>query len=103
VLNGGRGELRRMLRRLRGCVYGNLVLPVGIVVRLLGFCGACAGVLDPGGTAVIGVVPSKVKTWAPFCSGGWADSGGVAVIALGKHICLTTAGDNGCAVTGVSR
>lgn len=52
------------------------------------------------------VLDSKVNTRGPFCSCGWADSGGVAVMALGKIIWLCAAamaGDIGCAVRGVSR
>jgi hypothetical protein len=93
-----------MLLRLRGWVYGSFAPAGGIVVRLLEFCAADAGGCTPGGRAVAGVVVSKVNTWAPFCSGGCAERGGVAVMAaLGKQICLITAGEMGCAVTGVSR
>lgn len=33
VLRGGRGEFRRIERKLRGCVYGSLLSVAGIVVR----------------------------------------------------------------------
>jgi hypothetical protein len=67
---------------------------------------AVAGVVVHVAVAMEG---SKVKTWAPLGhSGGWADSGGVAVMAaLGKQIwaaaAMATAGDMGWAVSGVSR
>jgi hypothetical protein len=48
---------------------------------------------------------SNVNTWdeEPFCSGGTADIGGVAVIALGKNTGLETADEIGCPEMGVSR
>jgi hypothetical protein len=106
VLSGGRGELRRMLRRLRGCVYGSLEREAGMVVRRRapGVCGVCDG-LALCILGVVAVLPSK--DGAPFCS--TADMGGVAVMEmeLGKRmsfaVIAVTAGDIGCAVRGVSR
>ena len=86
-----------MLRRLRGCVYGTVLFApaAGTVARLLGFCAS---------EAAAAASSSKVNTWAPLWSGGWADRGGVAVMAvLGRQISRATAGDAGCAVMGVSR
>jgi len=84
--------LRRMLLKLRVCVYGGLFRVAGMVVRRLApaVCGVCIGL------AVNGVVAVPSKDWAPVCS--TADSGGVAVMLmeLGKRTSFDArAGDCG--------
>lgn len=64
--------------------------------------GCCAMLL----VLLLLLLDTKVNTRGPFCSCGWADNGGVAVMALGNMIWLCAvamAGDIGCAVRGVSR
>ena len=54
-LRGGRGELRRMLCRLRGCVYGASSNELPVVIRRRGV----RGVL---GDDLLGVLAANVKT-----------------------------------------
>jgi len=84
VVKGGRGEFRRMLRRLRGCVYGSLERCEGRVVRRrapLGVIGVCNVLTRWAATGVVALS----KFWGWDCS--TADMGGVAfmVMELGKR------------------
>lgn len=101
MLSGGRGEFRRMLWRQRGWVYGGLANVAGMVVRRCGVRGDDGTVLTAPGPVVS--LDEKVKTRGTVGSTAPADSGGVAVMVLGKPTSFATAGDRGWAVTGVSR
>lgn len=73
----------------------------GKVVRRCGVRGDGGTWMPAQGPAVS--LGEKEKMRAMFGSAGPADSGGVAVMVLGKFTSLETVGERGWAVKGVSR
>lgn len=113
----GRETARGTVDRLVVCVVVILVVVVVVVVGVVGVVAAAAfdvvggideavgaGLIESGSAGELSTVANK-KDFVSVLSTGPADSGGVAVMVLGKTIScwrLDTAGEMGCAVRGVS-